>query len=97
MQDQGYVAEVVERRINRKLTRDFLGCIDVIALKIGEPPCFIQTTGGTNKWSRKMKVMECDHLPTLLANGRVLVHAWYQKKNGEWTPREEEIGQGDNT
>ena len=89
----GFTADVVERRITKTVTRDFLGCIDVIALKAGEPPHFIQATagqsGGGNKWKRRQKLEGNEHLPVLQATGKVILHSWYQMKDGTWTPREE--------
>ena len=89
MRERGFTADVVERRITKRLTRDFLGIIDVIALKEGCAPWFIQTTGGNNKWMRRQKMLESPHLPLLQSVGTVVLHEWNQLKNGEWSPREE--------
>lgn len=85
----GFTADVVERRITKRVTRDFLGCIDVIALKAGEPPHFVQTTTAPNKWARKQKLLENPSLSVLQATGKVILHGWAKLKDGTWTPREE--------
>ena len=87
----GFTADVVERRITKRLTKDFLGCIDVIALKAGEPPHFIQTTTGKNKAARREKIRKCPSFAVLKATGKVILHGWHQRTDGTWTPREEEV------
>lgn len=89
MQARGFTADVVERRITKRLTRDFLGIVDVIALKEGERPWFIQTTGGSNKWARREKMLASPNLAVLQAVGTVVLHEWNELKSGEWSPREE--------
>jgi hypothetical protein len=89
MEALGFVADIVERRISRYVSKDFLGIIDVIALKEGEPPHFIQVTDHTHKSTRKAKMLESENLPLLLSVGKVVLHGWYQLKDKTWTPREE--------
>jgi hypothetical protein len=56
LQSQGWVADVAERKIGL-FSRDWIGCIDVVAIKPGPEVLLIQCTGWTNVKSRERKVL----------------------------------------
>jgi hypothetical protein len=66
----GYVADVVERRLPRcHITRDFLGIIDVLAVKPGEPVLGVQCTSSSNAAARLAKALAVPALRTFLTAG----------------------------
>jgi hypothetical protein len=77
MKELGYVADVVERRVYRRVTKDFLGIIDIIGVKCGEPPLAVQTTSLSNMaaWLAKAKA-EPRLRAWLGAGGRFEPSAW---------------------
>jgi ADP-dependent phosphofructokinase/glucokinase len=85
------LADVVERRVHRFVTRDFVGIIDIIALSETEIVA-VQTTSGSNLAARITKMAESDALPILLSAGiKVFAHGWSKRANGRWHLREVEL------
>lgn len=78
LRHEGYIAEVVERRLPRCfITRDFLGCIDIIGCKSGSPILGIQATTGANAAARRTKALALPGLRVWLeAGGAFAVWAW---------------------
>ncbi len=58
---QGWMAEVVEKRLpipGKFVTRDLFNCIDIIAMRYGEPVLAVQVTSRTNVNARLTKSKE---------------------------------------
>ncbi len=92
---RGWHAEVVERRVWRHVTRDFLGCIDIIAFSptgmVG-----IQTTSGAHHADRLAKAAQQDRLGLWFARGRTFaVWSWAKQgargKRKTWQLRAESV------
>lgn len=87
----GWLADVVERRITKILTKDLFGCIDLVALD-GRPGVLgIQATSRSNVSARVRKIQE-ECWPAaeawLLAGNRLEVWGWGKMKpRGEKRPR----------
>ena len=87
--------DVVERFIRMPkhpaggFRKDFLGCVDIIALKRGEPVLFVQTTDATSVSKHIDKLRESEHLAVLIACGRVEIHGWAKptKTRRRWVQR----------
>lgn len=68
----GYIAEVVEKRLPRGfVTRDLFGCIDILAVKPGEPVLGVQATTRSNQAARYHKSIAVPELRPWLAAGCV--------------------------
>lgn len=80
--DLGWTAEKVEHRLRRNVTRDFLGCIDVIALTpldtIG-----IQVTSGSNHAARVAKAKAEPRLRVWLSGAHRYFAVWSYSKKGK--------------
>jgi hypothetical protein len=92
---RGWEVDVVERRVWRK-TRDFLGCIDLIAIPPGQLPVGIQATSGSNHGARIAKAKAEPRLAAWLGAGCTFaVWSWAKKgargKRKRWTLREEGV------
>ena len=75
----GYLAGSVERRITRRISRDWLGCIDVLGVhpETGEVVA-VQATDATNVAARVKKVAGCEAAMAAMraAGWRIVVHGW---------------------
>ncbi len=97
---QGFVAEVVERRLPHCfVTKDFFGFADIIYATESSIVA-LQVTGGKNHASRKTKILaEPKALVWLKAGG--LIELWTYNKQGPrgqvktWVCRKEEIVKSD--
>jgi len=91
MREQGYIVDVVERRIPfSKKTHDLFNIIDIVAVGGGET-VGIQTTSYSNVSTRVKKINESPYRPILQEAGWFLVvHGWHKKKN-RWVCRIVEI------
>lgn len=91
MRKNGYLSEVVERRLPRVfITKDLFGFIDVLAVK-GEDIVGVQTTSGANVAARITKIVEHENYPTVIAAMRIVVHGWRKNAAGKWVLREVEL------
>jgi hypothetical protein len=96
LKDEGYVAEVVEKRIpHTKITKDLYGFIDILAVGHGETLA-VQTTTGSHVANRLTKINSSANLqPVKAAGWRVIVHGWAKRgargKPKLWTCREVEV------
>lgn len=81
LREAGYTCDIVERRITKWTTRDFLGFADILAVKPGTIGVLaVQTTTVDNQSTRKKKVMGIDALQAWLdAGNRFEVHGWAKK------------------
>jgi hypothetical protein len=82
LREQGYVCDVVERKIpGTFITHDFLGIFDILAVHPAQQGVLgVQTTSATNQASRRTKVQESGHLSTWLAAGnRAHIHGWAKR------------------
>lgn len=88
----GYMAEVVEKRLPRGfVTRDLFGCIDVLAVRPGSPVLGVQATSRTNQSARYHKAVAIAELRTWLEAGcQFEVWGWAlagpRGKRKLWTP-----------
>ena len=92
---RGWTVDIVERRVWRK-TRDFLGCIDLIAITPQGQTIGIQATSGANHGARVSKCKAEPRVVPWLAAGN-LVEVWSWAKRGArgkrklWTLRTEAV------
>jgi len=87
---EGYKADIVERRITRIVTKDFLGCLDVIGMRKGQT-IGVQTTTADHFANRRRKLQASPMLPWMIGAGwRIEVHGW-REKDGEWIVRREAL------
>ncbi len=97
LRERGYVVEKVEQRLpgKRFVTRDFLGCVDLIGVRQGEI-VGIQTTTRSNLAARRSKALGCPGLAAWLAGGgKFVLHGWGKVgahgRRKTWACREEEL------
>lgn len=102
LREQGFFAEVVERRVPYKnITHDYAGCCDIIALRGRQTFC-VQATSGSNISARVKKIQASPNYPLLKKAGwSVAVIGWSKrsvvKKDGKkgkakrWQPRTVEL------
>ncbi len=94
---EGYIAERVEQRIPKiNISRDFLGIIDILAVKVGEPILGVQATSGSNVAARVKKALGTPGLVVWLAVGGVFeVWGWAKRgprgKRKVWTLDRREV------
>lgn len=98
---RGWEVDVVERRVTRFVKRDFLGCIDLIAVTPEGQIIGIQATSGDHHAERVSKcIAEPRIVPWLRAGGFVEVWSWSKtgarNKRKRWTLRIESIGVNEN-
>src|SRR5207249_1305251 len=88
-----YVADVVERWLAAvRCRKDFLGCVDVIGVKVGEPVLAVQATSLANVAARVKKARAAPGLRTWLATGHAVFQVWGWSKQGErWTVKVVEL------
>jgi hypothetical protein len=83
----GYIAGVVERFVAHPPPghrRDFIGCVDVLGFKVGEPLLAVQATSIANTSARVKKAVALSSLAVWLAAGnRFEVWGWGQR-GGKW-------------
>jgi hypothetical protein len=82
----GYTAEVVEKWLAfARVRKDFLGCIDIIALRPGCPILGIQATTKGHVAARVNKARSAPGLRTWLAcEAEFECWGWYQDHAGRW-------------
>jgi len=78
LRKEGYIAEVVEKRLPRGFTtKDLFGCIDVLAVKPGAPVLGVQATTRTNQSARYWKSIAIPALRTWLQAGCAFaIYGW---------------------
>lgn len=88
LRDQGYTAEVVEKRVpHTNTTRDLFGVVDIIAIK-GAETLAVQTTTAPNVAARVKKIADCEHIGAIREAGWTFhVHGWSRKANGRYELR----------
>lgn len=93
LRSHGFIVDIVERQCG-PIKKDFLGIIDLIALRPStqEVLC-IQTTSASNASSRVKKLQASDMTSALLLMGwEVIVHSWGKRgpRGGRklWTLKE---------
>lgn len=87
---EGYAVDIVERRITRIVTRDYLGCVDLIGVREGQTLA-VQSTTADHFAHRRKKLEASPMLPKMIAAGwRIEVHGW-RKKGREWVVRREQL------
>ena len=83
----GWVCDIVERRVpGRYVTHDFLGLVDIIAVREGRT-LGVQATSYPNVAAHVRKLEASPHLATVLSAGwEVVVWGW-RKVEGRWILR----------
>ena len=85
LRDEGYLANVVERRSGGRL-HDLFGFIDILAIKKGEV-LGVQTTSGSNVSARVNKITDHENVGMVReADIGIHVHGW-RKAKGKWICR----------
>ena len=85
LRDEGYLANVVERRFGGRL-HDLYGFIDILAIKKGEV-LGVQTTSGSNVSARVNKITDHENVGIVReADIGIHVHGW-RKAKGKWICR----------
>jgi hypothetical protein len=85
----GYLVDVAERWIPRiNIRRDLFHCIDLIAVKYGEPVLAVQATSLSNISARVVKAQASPELAVWLKTGhaRFQVFGWVQHGK-QWLPK----------
>ena len=87
---QGYLCDVVERRLPRNfVTKDLFGFIDILAVK-DEDIVGIQTTAQAVA-ARVTKITEHENYPAVIRAMRIVVEGWRKNAKGRWVRREVEL------
>lgn len=88
---QGYLCDVVERRVPHCFTtRDAFGFIDILCVK-GEDIVGVQTTSSGNLAARVDKITSHENYPLVVKAMRVVVEGWRKNAKGRWVRREVEL------
>jgi len=86
--EHGWTADVVERRVTRSVSKDFLGIADIIAIRQGETVA-VQATSASNVAARVRKVEEAPELRTIREAGwQIWVVGWRRDRE---EPRVEDL------
>jgi hypothetical protein len=87
LRKQGYTAAIVERwNPHAKIRQDLFGCIDVLAVGLGNTLA-VQCTSYANVSKRVRKIVEADAIGDMRDAGWLIeVHGW-RKVKGRWTCR----------
>ena len=95
LEKRGYVVDIAERRISRKVTKDLFGFIDIVALwphPFTRHTIGVQATDGSHHSKRRRKIIaEPRARAWIKAGGRIEVWSWRENAKGVWVPRVEEI------
>ena len=86
---QGFTVDVAERWIPRvNIRRDLFHCIDIVAIRAGEPILAVQATSLTNVSARISKAQASSELAVWLRTGhaRFQVFGW-TRRGSEWLPK----------
>jgi hypothetical protein len=91
LREQGYIAEVVEKRLpGCMITKDLFGFIDIIAVRRGEVLA-VQATSHQHVGERITKIANHENVGAVRESGmRLVVHGWKKTKAGH-TLRVEDI------
>jgi len=102
LRDEGYIAEVVERKIPYGfISIDYIGCIDIIAFHEEKKETLgVQVTTNAHVSDHVKKILaEPRVLSWIKAGNRMVIHAWAKKgkagKRKLWTLTEREIRMSD--
>lgn len=88
----GYTAAVVERWLpHAGVRKDFLGCIDILAVKPGEPVLGIQATSADHVAHRLAKARALPELAVWLRAGCAFQVWGWAKKGQRWAVRVVEV------
>lgn len=84
--DEGWLPDVVERRVAGNVVHDLFGFIDILAIK-GEQTLAVQVTTAPNVSARVKKIADSPFLVNVREAGWAIhVHGW-KHKDGQWTLR----------
>jgi hypothetical protein len=76
-EERGFTADIVERRLTGRVTKDFLGCLDIVAVHRVQGTLGVQTTTASNLQARCRKLELVPAVRDLLLCGwEVHVHGW---------------------
>jgi hypothetical protein len=93
----GWTAEVVERYLAQvERHRDYLGCVDIVAVKPGEPVLAVQATSLIHVAARVRKARAAPGLRAWLGTGHAAFQVWGWAKRGErWAVKVVELRPAD--
>jgi hypothetical protein len=88
LREQGYLAEVVERRVPKcMILRDLFGFIDILAIR-GDEVLGVQSTSRSNVDARIDKIAGHPNVGAVRQAGiRLEVHGWGRMASGRWELR----------
>jgi hypothetical protein len=101
LRKEGFIAQVVEKKIPYShISQDLFGCIDILAIKAGEPVLAIQATSRANQSARYKKAVAIPALRVWLQTGsRFQVWGWAltgpRGKRKHWTVIKREVMSAD--
>jgi hypothetical protein len=88
--DEGWTADVVERRVAGNVVHDLFGFGDILAVR-GADTLLVQVTTATNVSARVKKITDSPHLAAVREAGwGIEVHGW-KHKDGRWTLRKVDL------
>lgn len=77
LRSEGWIAQVVEQTIpTTYIKRDLFHCLDIVAIKVGEPVLGVQVTTGSNMADRIAKIEGLEASMVWRAVARLEVHGW---------------------
>jgi hypothetical protein len=79
LESEGWLVDIVERRITSMITKDLFGFIDLLAIKDGVT-LGVQVPSGSNVAARIKKILASDAFPRVAATFRLEVHGWVVTK-----------------
>lgn len=80
LRDEGWTADIVERRIRPRVTKDFLGIADIIAVK-GNKTLAVQATNQGNHANHRRKLLASENLQKWCSRDRAIeIWSWHPKK-----------------
>ena len=87
---EGWLPDVVERRVAGNVVHDLFGFIDILAIR-GDETLAVQVTTASNVSARVKKIADSPMLGSVREAGWAIhVHGW-KCKDGEWTLREVDL------
>ena len=91
LREQGYLAEVVEKKVpGQPISQDLIGCLDILGIGHGRI-IGVQATTGSNHAARRKKAQNEPRLALWLANGGEFEVWSWSKRKGVWTCRIEAV------
>jgi len=91
LRKRGYLADVVERKVTKWISKDLFGIIDILAVRRGEV-LGVQATSGSNVAARVKKIENHENVGAVReANIQLSVWGWRKNAAGRWVLREIDV------